>query len=279
MSLMLAGCSSLNAQRLSEPRTGANCSREADAIISISGSTLTNCGIINGRLIGRLPESFDDITEISMTSAGGDGFAAASLAIILNEHAMPVRFDGLCASACLDLFILADSVSVSEDMIFLTHSSLQGRLAMISKSRSWQDRDLLGLNTASVERAIELTELIADGMPVDLSDYKIETTAALGPLCAGGQAGDSLLLGSPAGDLYFESEFDYWLPTEASLARWRQGRPAAGLAGEYDARLRSRIAANLYALAGVNLRPILVDSEVLRARAWFEAQTEFQVFT
>ncbi len=110
VSLMLAGCSSLDAQRLSEPRAGANCSREADAIISISGSTLTICGVINGRLIGRLPESFDDITEISMTSAGGDGFAAASLAIILNEHAMPVRFDGLCASACLDLFILADSV-------------------------------------------------------------------------------------------------------------------------------------------------------------------------
>tara|TARA_R110002073_G_scaffold3282_6_gene22144 strand:- start:496 stop:1380 length:885 start_codon:yes stop_codon:yes gene_type:complete len=275
--LMFGCCSSSGAAGSSEPRAGASCSGEVDAIVSISGSTLIICGVINGRLIDRLPERLSDITDIRMTSAGGSGFAAMSLAITLNEHVLPVTFEGLCASACLDLFILTDAVSISGDALFLTHSSVRGRLAMISRSRTWQDRDRLGLDTASIERAVELTAMASTGAPVDWRDYQIEATAALGPLCAGGIADDQLLLGSPAGVLYFESEYDYWLPTEASLIRWRQGRPASGLPGEYDAQLRTRIAANFYAVTGVNLRPILVDSEVLVARAWFEAQTEFRI--
>jgi hypothetical protein len=279
IAIMLGGCSSVGAVEVTGLPADVRCARDPDATVLRSGAILDICGLINGRLVAHLPENYAGLTEVRIRSAGGDEFAATSISEILNDLALPLKLDGLCASTCISLFILTNEIVVSDSALFLAHSSLRGRLDMISRSTTWRDHTDLGLDASVIVTAMGLIDALMESGSVDMRAYAIETTAAIGPLCAGGVVGDRLLLSSPAGVLYFEGEFDYWLPTEATLIRWRQGRPTLGLEAQYDTQLRSRIGHNLYAVVGANLRPLLADSELLVARAWFEAQSEFQLCT
>jgi len=233
-------------------------------------------GILNAQLADQLQNLEQPVSSLIVTSRGGDDFAATSIARLANQNNWTVRFQGICASACISLFLQTREAEVSADVLFLAHSTIVGRIGLITKTDEWRRREALDLNGDDIYQATHYIDQLRRYQRDALQDYHRETTAAIGPLCAGGITHQHIRL-AERGQLLFRAEYEYWLPKQASLDRWRSDLPEAQGLNDYDSELRQRLAANLDMVHDVTIRHLLADDQVQIAGEWYLEQDSFDL--
>lgn len=247
-----------------------------DIEVDLENRVATIDGILNPQLADRLEALESDIEAISITSPGGAPYTAHRIAQLANENDWLISFDGFCASACISLFLQTENVSVGSDALFVAHSQLAGRIYMITRTVEWSEREVANYETGAIDQALNFVNLAQAHEPAELSDYGLESTAAIGPTCAGGITDSGFEL-SRGGELLFQSEYEYWLPTQETLTRWRGSLNEAAGIELFDETLEGRLRRQIDFIASVNVRPILRDDQVQLAGGWFRAQDRFEL--
>jgi len=233
-------------------------------------------GILNPQLADQLESMEADISAISISSPGGAGYTAHRIARLANRNGWRVSIEGACASACISLFLQAENASIGPTALFIAHSQLAGRLSVLTRTDEWNEREIAGYDTSVIDQALNIVNIANQYGPEELSIYAFETTAAIGPICSGGLYENRFEM-SHGGENLFQSEYDYWLPTQETLTRWRGDLPNAIGISSFDETLEQRLTRYSHFLASVNFRPILLDDQVQRAAEWFRAQEQFEL--
>lgn len=229
------------------------------------------CGEINSSMrasiIGTDHDLFDSIV---FSSGGGDSLIAYEIGDFLIEYEKEAHFSGFCGSACVTLFVVADSAYVGETAFFLNHDSYIGRLSMMRRSGHWEQGGV-ELEEAAYATLQSFESINTD----DLNDYYFDTTAALEPICAGVLFHDGL--GHDNRSLrVFNAAYRAWAPSEQTLLRWREGRATENLSGHYDATIEQRRSGVAGFLPNIEILS-LSDDAVINRRVAFSRTEIFPV--
>ncbi|WP_339745522.1 hypothetical protein [uncultured Maricaulis sp.] len=272
---LLASCASHRGDGGETGLSMERCAPDSEAT-SLQGSRLRICGIINQRLVDSISSIETPISALYIESRGGGEPSTYQLAQLVNAREIEVHFVGICASACISFYLQAERVTVGPEALFLAHASAYGRVFMVTRSDEWRDRFSEHYDGRAIASAHDVLEAISLGYRNNVRDYSLESTAAIGPICAGGLADNRLIL-SQAGNLLFRSEYDFWILTQESLIRWRSGLSADGSLSTYDETIRQRLLANQSFFQGRRLRPILIDDQVRLAGEWMRSKPSFDL--
>ena len=235
------------------------------------GQDVRLSGIINKVTADNIIDRFGSNNVLHVThSPGGDSLSALHLAEFLNDNNKKLVINGVCASACVTLFIATNNAEVGDAALFLSHSSVLPRVDMIRRSlRFLGNSDDITINLN--EAMFELHEIVYSNW--SLTQQAEEATAVTGPICSGLLKGDHVYT-TWAGRTTFQAEYDFWVPEITTLKRWRDNR-SFGDPSAYDSSLLRRFSRHEAFLSKFRVRPRIVDEEVQRAHAWFVSEQYF----
>jgi len=237
------------------------------------GDSSTNfTGIINNQTV----DNFVGITTnsyniVNLNSPGGDPYQALRLAEFLNLYNKPIIIDGVCASACLLLVLASENVTIGEHGLLLAHSSFFTRLHLISRSINNNQRTHTFTVPDEFYTILGYTRSWLSGQQAINPDYFLESTAVTEPKCVGAIVDGKLRL-SYNGELSYEANYDFWLPQISTINRWRLNRGTIESYYDYERTLISRLKAHTSFIKKYNLRPKIIDSEVIKAGNWLSTK-------
>jgi len=238
---------------------GADCDPRLNrALVTVQGNELLICGVITPEILPVVEADLDyHVTTARIESVGGHALYAIDIAQMLNDHSVTVTLSGLCASACVTMFAILDSVAVSPNAVFVYHGGLVGQVEIAT--RTFPDDVSLGELRQRTTNEIEQRKMGEAGRT-----HFVESVIGLRPECVGSQdpiKSPVLVRGRP----YIDVEFDAWLPSRSTLVRWRQGRPTNGLDENYDQDATRRLSL----IQGVNwgrMAPMTDDAQIIHER-------------
>ncbi len=174
--------------------------------LSFEGDTVSYCGLISpSGVIEFLNFDLPRVNHLQLRSSGGDGRLALILADYIFNHDISVNASGLCASACVSVWLRSPKASIGEEGLLLVHSETRARLSMIGADKRLENLNLLD--------------------PFSSLDARViwsEATASVEPICAGRiDESGSLSLYNEDGENAFRSSYDYSIPDKETLERWR----------------------------------------------------------
>ena len=178
-----------------------------------------------------------------VASPGGDPMAALIFAEFLNDKNIEVIIDGVCASACVSLFLSLQNVSLTEQAIFVSHSDTHTRIKMITSSRQFNE----DISLASRESFYSETGEYVDNLELysnsRIISYWRYSTMILEPSCVGRVEEGKVKL-SNNGRLSFDSKYSYWIPSGELLKEVR-GDGDDDMLDDYTSTLRERTRKNM----------------------------------
>ncbi|MDF1807677.1 hypothetical protein, partial [Hyphomonas sp.] len=223
-----------------------------------SGQEGMLCGVL-GRTASDFLVSLEpgELEFLTVRSTGGDGILINTIVEQINSKAIAVAFDGICISACVELYVGANKAVLRERAIFVAHSTLGYRLELIRRTAEWAQAEHRAVADvgAEFERSFQLAATIP-------WRFHLESTALVEPICAGA-INDGVISLVANGRTAFESTHQYWLPLAETLQRWRGDDHEQATVQLYDETLPDRMVAQWSFVGGMNLRHPLPDSQVI----------------
>ncbi|MDG1419078.1 MAG: hypothetical protein P8P99_14870 [Maricaulis sp.] len=253
-----------------------SCDPSFGTAVHVSDTQISICGIITLELREGLETiPLDGIDLVSIVSFGGDLLAANEIVARLNSFDVTIGFPGICASACMRIFAIANSTSIGEGALFIPHAGFVGKLHMIERTPEYIGRSANGFSdyplTLMQSRRLEIVDI--DSPPSSSDMMEFETVAVLRPICSGRLLNGNFFIGENS---LFQAEFEIWFPLEDTLRRWSRNGGNLNLAN-YDQSLSRRQEPYRALIDNMDVAPTLEDEVVSTVGREFYHQTNFSL--